>query len=474
MISQRVRPLISALALAAAVWVLFRTGYAGMAAQWLYSGINPANVDLVVLGGFWLCVAWLCCMLIDLLVWQGLVERRTGQPAPRLLVTLVRVLVFVLFIGLVTVYVFEKRITALVVSSGAIGIVAGLALQRTINDFFSGVALNMEGPFKVGHWLEINGVTGRVVERTWRAVHLVTLDSVSVIVPNSALAEGQFLNYNAPTEPFRVNLPIALEYAVPVPDAKRTLLAATRAAGGVLTTPSPDVLVTAFGNDGVEYEVRFYVRDYANMRQIRDAVASSISQHIWQAGMSVPYPKRDVYFAQMPARHLDRRTDREALLARIDLFASLEAAEVQAIGAALREHGVEGGVDVVRQDDEGTSLFLVVDGLFEVRRASDGHARPVARLGPGQCFGEMSLLSGEPRSATVTAVADGTLYELDREGLSPILRQRPELAEMLGRILVERQVRNEAATPAKVSAAEVAAPTRTAELVRRIRLFFSL
>ena len=472
---KRLQSLVLALVLGFAVWI-FRF-FVDDAVNWI--GVDAGEDATIVIrrfvnGGSWLCVAWLCCVLIDLFVWQGMVERRTGQPAPRLIVALVRLLVFLVFIALVAVYVFDKTITALIVSSGAVGIVIGFALQRTINDFFSGVALNVEGPFKVGHWIELDGTAGRVVERTWRAVHLVTLDNVSVIVPNSVLSERQFLNYNMPDRPIRTHLPVALEYAVPVPDAKRMLLAAVRAASGVLHAPSPDVLVTAFGDDGVEYQVRFYVHSYPDMNIATDAVAASISRHMWQAGIGVPYPKRDVYFAQMPARHLDRRTDRESLLARTDLFESLEAAEIQSLGSALRQRRVDAGTDVVRQGEEGNSLFVVVDGLFEVRQESNGLCRAVARLEPGQCFGEMSLLSGEPRSATVTALTEGTLFELASAGLSPVMQRRPEIAETLSRILVERQDRNRQDAPSESLATARSTPRRAAELVRRIRLFFSL
>ena len=133
------------------------------------------------------------------------------------------------------------------------------------------------------------------------------------------------------------------------------------------------------------------------------------------------------------------------------------------------------GTDVVHQNDEGDSLFVVVDGLLEVRRkADDGRTRTIARLEPGQCFGEMSLLSGEPRSATVTAITDGTLFELDRKGLAPILQNRPEIADLLSSILIERQEQNRDEAPEASLDEAGPGPGRTAELVRRIRVFFGL
>ena len=243
-----------------------------------------------------LSAAWFTCKLFDVFFWAGVVEKRLGQPPSRLLVDVTRLLIVLAF---VLTFVWTRfgtaPLTELLVSSGVVGVVLGFALQRMISDFFSGSALNVEHPFHIGDWIEVNGLAGKVVEVNWRATHVVTIENILVVMPNSFIAERRITNYNHPAMPFRTEFPVSLEYSVPVHDAKRVLMAALLDAPGVLADPGPDVILKEFGNDGVGYRCRFYLNSYADINTVPDIVATHISEHLWQAGMSVPYPKRDVY-----------------------------------------------------------------------------------------------------------------------------------------------------------------------------------
>ncbi|QNN24297.1 mechanosensitive ion channel [Planctomycetales bacterium ZRK34] len=422
-----------------------------------------------------LSIAWLCCVLIDVFVWQAMVQRRTGQAAPRLLVAMLRVVVMALAISFIVAYVFEQPLTGVLVSSGVVGIVLGFALQRTISDFFSGIAMNVESAYRLGDWIEVDGVVGRVVEINWRATHLLRLDQVTVILPNSYIAERPVNNYNLPGAHFRAEFTIGLEYGVPIPDARRVLLAGARSAQGVMENPSADVLCTEFGNDSILYRIRFYVASYAQLQEVINNVALSVNHHIYQAGMSVPFPKRDVFIARMPPREIDRRKDRAALLARIELFSDLSSDEISRIAAGLAERKFTAGQLIVSEGDPGTTLYVVVDGLLEVRVEDHGQSRKVARLEPGHFFGEMSLLTGEPRSATIVSVTGSTLYELDRDVMAPILQDRPELAETLSRALAERKTQTETRLQTSDGPSDSAARRHLAgDFLRRIQGFFGL
>lgn len=419
-------------------------------------------------------IAWLCFRLLDVCLWWAIVERRAGRPAPRLLVAILRVGVSIVVVCLIVAYVFDQPLTGLLVSSGVVGIVLGFALQKTISDFFSGIALNVERSFSIGDWIELDGVTGKVVEINWRATHLTTLDKVTVVVPNSFIAEHRMLNYSTPRASFRAHVTVALEYGVPVPDAKRVLLAAVRSVPGVLDRPSPDVMVTSFGADGIDYDIRFYVEDYEALTPMIDAVAATVNHHLFQAGLSVPFPKRDVYYAPMPPRELDRRSDRGVLLGRVDLFDGLDDECRSHLAECLNECRFKAGDRIVRQGEAGSTLFLVVDGLLDVRVDDGDRSRTVARIEPGGFFGEMSLLTGEPRAATVVAVVDATLYELDQESMAPIIQNRPQIAESLSRMLAERKTAIDAGRTGDTSTQPADARSTSAELLRKIQRLFRL
>ena len=422
----------------------------------------------------WLSLAWLAARIIDVFLWRRIAER-TGRPAPKLLVAVVRLLIFLGAAAFIVAVVFHQPLTGLAVSSGVLGIVLGFALQKMISDFFSGIALSMEHPFRVGDWIEIEGTAGRVTETNWRATRMITLDHITVVVPNSYLSEHTIKNFNLPAAHFRTQVAVGLEYSVPIPDAKRVLLAATKGADGVLPEPSPDVLLTDYGDNGINYTIRFFVSGYADMMSTRDRVMTGIGRHLYQAGFGVPYPKRDVYYTPMPPREINRKADRRVLLSRVDLFESLEPEDIDALAAALSERRCLASQDIVHQGEPGASLFVVVDGLLEARVKSDGQMLTVGRIGAGDFFGEMSLLTGVPRGATVVAVTDVTLYELSKDVISPILQRRPQLADILSQRIAFRRIRNDQALASKDDAVKAAQQRSfAAELLGKIRDFFSL
>ncbi|MEX0774181.1 MAG: mechanosensitive ion channel family protein [Phycisphaeraceae bacterium] len=430
---------------------------------------------LGLLAALCLASAWLGSVLIDVFLWESVVQRRTGAAPPRLLVAMVRVTLYALVLVVIIRVIYNQAIDALLLSSGVIGIVLGLALQRMISDFFSGIALSFEKPFSLGHWISIDGVAGKVVGMNWRATHLVTLDDVTVVLPNSFIGERRFLNYDLPLHYFRTELPVTLEFAVPVVDGKRVLLAALRAAPGIRVDPPPDVVVKEFGHDGVVYRCRFYLTSYMEINVVGDAVATSISQHLWHAGMRVALPQRDLYMAPMPPRQIDRVTDRHTLLARTELFAGLDDEDTRQLAAGLVERRIAMNAQVVRQGEPGSSLFVLVDGLLQVSVNNNGSKQVVGQIAPGQFFGEMSLLSGEPRSATVTAISESTVYELTHEHVAPVLQRRGHIAEALSHVLADRRLRNEARLrqlddPILPSQQR----TLTAEILHKMRAFFGL
>ena len=420
-----------------------------------------------------LSLAWLACVLIDILFWR-IIERQTGLPAPRLGVAIVRVLVLLAAVGVIIGYVFNQSIDAFIVSSGAVGVVLGFALQRMISDFFSGIAMSVEKPFSVGDWIEVEGEAGQVIETNWRATRLVRLDQVMVVLPNSFIGERKLLNYDRPKRYFRTELPVTLEHHVPPADAKRVLMAAIRAAQGVLSEPAPDIIISEFSERGIVYILRFYINNYALINIITDRVAMQVSRHLWQAGLAVPYPKRDVFYAPMPSRTDDHRADRKALLRRVDLFAELSDEDRAELAAAMALRQFAAGQTIVRQDEPGSPMFILGEGLPEVRGQANGSSVQVAQLQPGQFFGERSLLTGEPRMASVVAVTEATVYELSHASMKTILERRPEFADTLSRVLAQRMHEAEDRSRKSAVTSTMSREETSAQMLRRIRQFFGL
>ncbi|MBI1206127.1 MAG: mechanosensitive ion channel [Azospirillum sp.] len=411
----------------------------------------------------WLALAWFGHRLFDLVVAQG-----RARPLPQLLNDLVEVVLFALALFAIMAWVFDQPVTGLIATSGVAVAVIGFALRDIISDIFSGIALNLEQPYAIGDWLEVQqgGPVGKVVEITWRATRMVTQDQTSVVVPNGVMARGRFMNFSTPQRHFRVNFPVVLEYDIPVERAHRLLLAATRNLPLVMAQPEPDVVAESFTERGVRYLVRFYVADYSVFVQCRHQIAASLHRHLRLGGVPLPHARQDLTLARA-GRAVDPRKRRTALLAHVGLFQALSDDDLRQLGDGLAVRCIATGEAVVRQGEPGASLFVVVEGLLRV----EVDAVAVGTLGPGDVFGEMSLLTGDPRSATVTAETAATLFEISDEQLRPILRHQPELVAGLGAIMAERQHTRPVAATAD---AEPGDHRPAVPLLVRIRDFFGL
>lgn len=402
------------------------------------------GIDVAMAAAAWLGAAWLGARLLDLLA-QGNGDDGRPPRIPRLLSDLLRAFFYGFALLAILAFVLGQPVTGLVATSGVMIAVLGFALRNMIADIFSGIALNVERPYRIGDWIELApGATGRVDEINWRATRLITLDGTAIIVPNGVVAGSRFVNFSRPGKQFRGSLPVLLDQEVPVARAKRVLLSALLCAEGILPEPRPDVVIGELTPNGIVYQARFWLDDYGRLTQVRDVVATALLEQFGRAGIELGHPKRE-YRRPRPRLPVPG-TLRRTLLRQLDLFAAFEDSEIAELGQSMRRLQVPAGTAVVRQGDAGESLFIVAEGAFDVMQGQDGqasHAVRLDRLRPGDLFGEMSLLTRQPRSASVVACTDAVLFELDRSHLDPVLQRRPELLRQLTELMAERQTHND-------------------------------
>jgi len=314
-------------------------------------------------------------------------------------------------------------------SVGALAVI-GFALQDQLGNLFAGLAIQIEKPFLVGHWITVADFEGRVAEVTCRATKIQTKSGNLVIVPNSTIAKEAINNYSEPEAPTRMSVEVGATYLVPPNETRAAVLAAMRQVPRVLTKPACDVLLTNFGESALTFRARFWVGDFADGDQVSDEVRRAIYYEFNRRGIEIPWPIQVQYDrAEQQTDTPDRRDSFQSTIAAVPVLAPLSA-EVHralAVAAAERLYGAE--EEIVYEGEPGASMFIIRRGRVAVTIGKP--AKEVATIEAGGYFGEMSLLTGSPRSATVTARGDCTVLEISADAFRDYVRDHPEVIEPL-------------------------------------------
>ncbi len=207
-----------------------------------------------------------------------LTQRRKGRrPVPKVVLDLLRVLLFAGAALISLSLVFRQGFSGILAGSGIVLAVLGFAIRNVVADAFSGLALGIEAPFRIGDWVRIEGLAeGRVQEIGWRTTRLVTRDSTYVILPNSQISRQRITNFSAPQQEYRDHVDLTLPADLAVADAGRMIREALAGAETLLEGKRPQVQVTRFTPEGITYRVRYWIPRHDREADCRDEVFSRI------------------------------------------------------------------------------------------------------------------------------------------------------------------------------------------------------
>jgi CRP-like cAMP-binding protein len=328
----------------------------------------------------------------------------------------------------------------LLASSAFIGVVLAFALQETLGNIFSGLTLQVGKPFVPGDWVRTNNFVGRVQGISWRSTAVVTRANERLVVPNSSIAKDVVVNYSNGI--VADEIAIGLSYDAP-PNYVREVIAETlRGVPGVLQSPSPDIYTWDYADYSIRYRVRYWMQDYAAAEHVHDTVSTALWYALRRKSIEIPYPIRSLRNEREPAiRTGDEEFEREITseLRQVDFLGELRDEELQLLlpGVTVLKFGA--GETVVREGDTGDSLYIIRSGEVEVAARANGAQEVLIRkLRRPAFFGEMALMTGEPRTATIRAHTDAELLELSREGFVELFKLHPETAARMGEIIALR------------------------------------
>lgn len=381
---------------------------------------------------------------IVILIFERIFYFKTEKKFPNILKDLASFAVWFFSFGVFLSVVLNVDMLKLSTPTSVTIAVLGFSLRGMLMDLFSGIAMGIERPFDVDDWIEIEGYSpGKVKHSNWRVTKIVTRANEELVIPNSYISTKIFKNYTKPDKSFRVTIDITLDLDVTVQKAERMLIGAAHQVESVaLMVKKPDAKIKGFSSRGVEWNLRFWIDDYEKKDDIVYQIQKNIVRNMHFGNIEVP-PEKHLVTTRVQKDSTSEHNVK-SLLGSTDIFIPLSDDEIDLISKMATKILVLAGENAVVAKEDGESLFIVAEGLMSVHiPQNDNKLLHVADIIPGKVFGEMSLLTGAPRSATVKAEVDTIVYEITKENIQQIMLKRPELVTHISNILTLRQMEND-------------------------------
>jgi small-conductance mechanosensitive channel len=356
------------------------------------------------------------------------------------------------------------NITPLLAGSAILTAVLGLALQGVLGNVFSGMSLHYTRSFSRGDWVKVGETEGQVVDTNWRETRLRDRASNIVVIPNTVVASQTIVNFSLPDGVSAVVLPVKVDFLAPPAVVVDQLVEAAKEAPDVLTDPAPTSYILNYDEFGITYVLKFWISDFGRRPDITGEVGRLVWYKLRRQGVEIPIPLesklRGVLRALRPAedRVAEIATDRERNYQDFSKSTFLNIQEGERAGqsvlseaevrdvAAKSERVRYGAREVLfRQGEAGDACYLVARGKVrgEIVYEEGGKTYTTSfEVGRGGIFGEMSLFTGLPRTATVVVDEEAELLEIRAPALASLLARNPQLADAVAEVVSGRNRAN--------------------------------
>src|SRR5438874_1751018 len=384
--------------------------------------------------------------LVNRYVWDLYFEQKRQTLIPHFLREVIGGIIFLiaLLFVLSSGYHAEAQLKGLLAGSGVIAIIVGFAGQNLFAGIIGGISTQLNRPYKVGDWLQVGERFAEVMEINWRSTRLRTNDGIYLDIPNNEMVSHAIVNLHYPTEVHAMRIRVGVEYKNRPNRVKDALFRAASSADGVLTEPKVKIFLVDFADFAVIYEIKFYMGNHARINEINDAVRTNVWYELKRQRLTVPFPIRTLQLERHAGPLVQEGyAEARAILRGDRLFQCLPDSHLEDLLKNSKLDYFGRGEAVIEEGAEGESLFVLLRGTAHVTVVKQGTNVRVGGLRPGDCFGEMSLLTGERRSATVRAEGDCYVMEISKPVMAEVLRDSPQCLEQMSELLTRRKMENE-------------------------------
>ncbi len=387
----------------------------------------------------------------------------------------VAIIYFIVFFSVLKMQL-EIDLTPLLTTSAVISMVLGLALQDTLSNFIAGVVIHIESPFKYGDWVLIDNIEGKIMEINWRTVKILTFSNDFLVIPNGAVVKDAIINFNYPSSNHLLILNLGISYDEAPNNVKRAAKEIAENINYVLKKPTPIINLVKYNDFSIDYEIKLWINDFGKKKIVEDEFYTKLWYKFRREDIKIPYPIREIQYTNRNVKE-EKEIHEQDLLKIAKGVVILKEIPEKIVLEIVRKSTKElyGASEILfRQGAKGESFFIIYSGRVEVIINDE----KIRELKAEDFFGEMSLLTGKERTATIVALEDTECMVLTKQKFSYIISQYPEIMENLSRVIANREVKNDEKNQKKLKNdtkfSEKIVAKEEKNLLNKIKKFFNI
>ena len=434
-----------------------------------YLGGQKVTIFLLIEIIVFTLIAWLIVRIIREWIKHWFLVRFGFDRGSREAISSVIGYILAIFGFLIVLQKVGIDLSSLTVIAGAIGIGVGFAFKNLASNFISGITILFEHPIKVGDLVEVGDLLGTVEKISIRSTVVRTLLGVFVIVPNERFIENDIINWSYEDSRSGIKIPVNIAYGSDTVLVTEALLAAARKEPQVLPYPAPKVLFTGFGNNALEFTLLVWINNPREQFTIKSALNFLIESELRCRSIQIPFPQRDLHIRnpealaglwqkppsveitngkvpkqngsipekKKPISKSPNNWTLRDLLRQVSYFEKCSKVEIRQLIEEGYRQVFPTGETICRENDPGDAFYIILTGSVEVFSEQTG--KYIATRYAGEFFGEMSLLMGIPRTASIRSLEDTILFVVDRNNLQNLLVKHQGLADRICEELSKRE-----------------------------------
>ena len=400
------------------------------------SGEVSKYLDLI----FITVISILIIKIASIMIFDFVFKEKRKVIVPHLLRSFINLVVYLTILFLIFHYILGFELTPILATSAVVTLILGLALQETLGNFFSGLAMHFDPPFQIGDWVKIGDTICKIQEIKWRSVKVVNRHLDTVIFPNSYIAKETVINFSKPLQSHGHSFTIGVSYWNSPNHVISVIKDLLKDVNGVDTSIEPLIRLVEYQDFAILYNIRFFYYDYAKIEQVESEIKSRLWYVFNREGIIIPFPIRNIYIQKEEKNIEQEQREKIETLKKIFLFSEMNQEEISLISTKLKKKIFTTGEIIVKQSDEGGSMFIIKKGNVSINLATPPEQMiQLKMLHQGDFFGEISLLTGDKRTATVKAITEVELYELAREELHSVIQRNKDIAYKLEQVVMQRK-----------------------------------